>query len=150
MVRVAVSISFLVVSCGARGALTSSTTNTALSLLPDFIHEVFVQLTLINDTVFEAALNNFYSLDLQASDVVTSLNLTHAAFGELVQGLCTELSERQLIEENFVDGQQVVVTIASLLHIKWIQDEAYNQEGHREVVTEVLITNGVAYQSDEA
>ncbi|KAJ7339100.1 hypothetical protein DFH08DRAFT_964143 [Mycena albidolilacea] len=174
MVRLAVNIGFLVVLCGAKGALTSLTTNATLSPLPDFIHEVFAQLTSTNDTVFEAALNNFYSPDLQASDVATSSNLTRAAFGELVRGLRTELSERQLIKETFAvatpadptnqtgaiaathvlravqDEQQVVVTIASLLRIEWVQDEAYDQEGHREVVTEALITNAVPYQSDEA
>jgi hypothetical protein len=66
MVRSAVNIGFLVVLCGAKGALTSLTTNATLSPLPDFIHEVFAQLTSTNDTVFEAALNNFYSPDLQA------------------------------------------------------------------------------------
>jgi hypothetical protein len=153
----------------------------------------FAQLTSTNDTVFEAALKNFYSPDVQArselplpptmqriltslspSDVATSLNLTRDAFGELVQGLRTQLSERQLIKEIFVvatpadptnqtgalssthvlsavqDGQQVVVTIASLLRIEWIQDEADNQGGRREVVTEALITNMAPYQSDEA
>jgi hypothetical protein len=108
------------------------------------------------------------------SDVATSSNLTRAAFGELVRGLRTQLSERQLIKETFAvatpadptnqtgaiaathvlsavqDEQQVVVTIASLLRIEWVQDEAYDQEGHREVVTEALITSAVPYQSDEA
>jgi hypothetical protein len=104
------------------------------------------------------------------SDVATSSNLTSAAFGELVRGLRTGLSERRLVKETFAvattnqtgaiaathvlsavqDGQQVVVTIASLLRIEWVQDEAYDQEGHREVVTEALITNAVPYQSDEA
>ncbi|KAJ7069341.1 hypothetical protein C8F01DRAFT_1112347 [Mycena amicta] len=97
MVRLAVSISLLVALCGARGALTASTTtNTTLSSLPDFIHEVFAQLTSTNDTVSDAALNNFYSPDLQASAVATSSNLNHTAFGELVQGLRAELAERQL------------------------------------------------------
>ncbi|KAJ7817480.1 hypothetical protein B0H13DRAFT_2457510 [Mycena leptocephala] len=174
MVRLAVSISFLVVLFGVGEALTSSTTNATLSPLPDFIHEVFAQLTSTNDTVFEAALNNFYSPDVQASDVATSSNLTRDAFGELVQGLRTQLFERQLIKEIFVvatpadptnqtgalsathvlsavqDGQQVVVTIASLLRIEWIQDEADDQGGRREVVTEALITNMAPYQSDEA
>ncbi|KAJ7872955.1 hypothetical protein B0H13DRAFT_2553008, partial [Mycena leptocephala] len=153
-------------------ALISSTTNATLSPLPDFIHEVFAQLTSTNDTVFEAALNNFYSPLVQASDVATSSNLTRTAFGELVQGLRTQLSERQLIKEIFVvatpadptnrtgalsathvlsavqDGQQVIVTIASLLRIEWIQEEGDDQGGRREVVTEALITNAAPYQSD--
>jgi hypothetical protein len=111
---------------------------------------------------------------LSPSDVATSSNLTRDAFGELVQGLRTQLSERQLIKEIFVvatpadptnqtgalsathvlsavqDGQQVVVTIASLLRIEWIQDEADDQGGRREIVTEALITNMAPYQSDEA
>jgi hypothetical protein len=66
MVRLGVSISFLVVLCGVGAALTSSTTNATLSPLPDFIHQVFAQLTSTNDTVFEAALNNFYSPLVQA------------------------------------------------------------------------------------
>ncbi|KAJ7926897.1 hypothetical protein B0H13DRAFT_2313148 [Mycena leptocephala] len=173
MVRLAVSISFVVALFGVGEALTSSTTNATLSPLPDFIHEVFAQLTSTNDTLFETALNNFYSPDVQASDVATSSNLTRDAFGELVQGLRTQLSERQLIKETFVvatpadptnqtgalsathilsavqDGQQVVVTIASLLRIEWIQEEADDQGGRREVVTEALITNMAPYQSDE-
>ncbi|KAJ7245770.1 hypothetical protein C8J57DRAFT_1476338, partial [Mycena rebaudengoi] len=140
--RLAVGISFLVMLCGVGEALISSTKNTGLSPLPDFIHEAFAQLTSTNDTVFEAALNNFYSPHVQASEVATSSNLTRAAFGELVQGLRTQLSQRQLIREIFVvdtpadptnrmgalaathvfsavqDGQQVVVTIASLLRIQ--------------------------------
>jgi hypothetical protein len=48
------------------------------------------------------------------------------------------------------DGQQVIVTIASLLRIAWIQEEADDQGGHRKVVTESLITNAAPYQSDEA
>jgi phosphoribulokinase len=47
------------------------------------------------------------------------------------------------------DGQQVVVTIASLLRIEWIQ-AADDRGGQREVVTEALITNMAPYQSDEA
>ncbi|KAJ7262559.1 hypothetical protein C8J57DRAFT_1471140, partial [Mycena rebaudengoi] len=140
--RLAVGISFLVMLCGVGEALISSTKNIGLSPLPDFIHEAFAQLTSINDTVFEAALHNFYSPHVQASEVATSSNLTRAAFGELVQGLRTQLSQRQLIREIFVvatpadptnrtgalaathvfsavqDGQQVVVTIASLLRIQ--------------------------------
>ncbi|KAJ6559731.1 hypothetical protein B0H19DRAFT_1069460 [Mycena capillaripes] len=173
MVRLAISIGFLVVLCGVGEALISSSTNTVLSPLPDFIHEVFAQLTSTNDTVSEAALHNFYSPNVQASDVASSSNLTRAAFGELVQGLRAELSQRQLIREIFVvatpadptnqtgavaathvfsavqDEQQVVVTIASLLRIEWVQDEAYDQGGRREVVAEALITNAVPYQSDE-
>ncbi|KAJ7777487.1 hypothetical protein B0H14DRAFT_3508091 [Mycena olivaceomarginata] len=163
------------------------------SPLPDFIHEVFAQLTSTNDTVFEAGPEQLLlagspgkvrvtlvsnvgkDTDVSlTSDVVTSSNLTRAAFGELVRGLRTELSERQLIKETFAvatpadptnqtgaiaathvlsavqDEQQVVVTIASLLRIEWVQDEAYDQEGHREIVTEALITNAVPYQSDKA
>jgi hypothetical protein len=48
------------------------------------------------------------------------------------------------------DGQQVIITIASLLRIEWIQEEADDQGGRREVVTESLITNAAPYQSDEA
>ncbi|KAJ6545142.1 hypothetical protein B0H19DRAFT_1167046, partial [Mycena capillaripes] len=172
MVRLGISIGFLVVLCGVGEALVSPTTNTVLSPLPDFVHEAFAQLTSTNETVFEAALNNFYSPKVQASDVATSSNLTRAAFGELVQGLRADLSQRQLIREIFVvatpadptnrtgaiaathvfsavqEAQQVVVTIASLLRIEWVQDEAYDQEGRREIVTEALITNMVPYQSD--
>ncbi|KAJ7248307.1 hypothetical protein C8J57DRAFT_1522297 [Mycena rebaudengoi] len=190
--RLAVGISFLVMLCGVGEALISSTKNTGLSPLPDFIHEAFAQLTSTNDTVFEAALHNFYSPHVQArlelplpatmlriltspspSEVATSSNLTCAAFGELVQGLRTKLSQRQLIREIFVvdtpadptnrtgavaathvfsavqDGQQVVVTIASLLRIQWVQDETYDQGGRREIVTEVLITSAAPYQGDE-
>ncbi|KAF7344004.1 hypothetical protein MVEN_01689800 [Mycena venus] len=169
MVRLRVGISFLFLLCGVGEALLASTNNTALSPLPDFIHEVFAQLTSANDTVSEAALDNFYSPYVQASDVATSSNLTRAAFGDLVQGLRTELSQRQLIREIFVvatpadptnrtgalaathvlsavqDGQQVVATIASLLRIEWVQDEAYDQGGRREIVAEALITNIAPY-----
>ncbi|KAJ7120849.1 hypothetical protein C8R44DRAFT_920335 [Mycena epipterygia] len=174
MVRLGVSISFCFALCGVGGALVSSTTNTALSPLPDFIHEVFAQLTSTNDTVSEAALLEFYSPDLQASDVVTGSNLTRAAFGELVEGLRAQLSDRELIKEIFVvatpadptnrtgaisathvfsavqDGQQVVVTIASLLRINWVQEERDDLGGRREVVTEALITNAAPYQSESS
>ncbi|KAJ6492086.1 hypothetical protein C8R45DRAFT_928392 [Mycena sanguinolenta] len=190
MLKLGVGIAFLVLLCGVGEALISPT-NTELSSLPDFTHEVFAQLISTNDTVFEAALQNFYSPDVQAmlelpllatihriltspfpSDVATSSNLTRAAFGDLVQGLRTQLTQRQLISEIFVvatpadptnqtgalaathvfsaaqDGQQVVVTIASLLRIEWVQDEVYDDRGHREIVTEALITNTAPYQGD--
>ncbi|KAJ7625201.1 hypothetical protein B0H17DRAFT_1151219 [Mycena rosella] len=106
-------------------------------------------------------------------DVATSSNLTRAAFGDLVQGLRTQFPQRQLIKEIFVvatpadptnrtgaimathilsavqDGQQLVLTVASLLRINWVQNEAWDQGGRRQVVTEALITNIVPYQGDE-
>jgi hypothetical protein len=39
------------------------------------------------------------------------------------------------------DGQQLVLTVASLLRVDWVQDETYEQGGRRQVVTEALITN---------
>lgn len=47
------------------------------------------------------------------------------------------------------DGQQLVLTVASLLRINWVQNEAWDQGGRRQVVTEALITNIVPYQGDE-
>ncbi|KAJ6468180.1 hypothetical protein DFH09DRAFT_1481849 [Mycena vulgaris] len=159
-------ISFLVVLCGVGGTLTSSTNNnSALSPLPEFIHDVFAQLTSTNDTVSEAAVLRFYSPDVQATDVATSSKLNCTAFGELVQGLRTQFPQRQLTNEIFViatpadptnrtgavlathilsavqDGQQLVVTIASLIRVNWVQDEAWDQGGRRQIVTEALIPN---------
>ncbi|KAF8192232.1 hypothetical protein K438DRAFT_1762232 [Mycena galopus ATCC 62051] len=163
MVRLGTSIRFLIVLCGIGEALTSSTADTALSPLPDFVHEVFAQLTSTNDTVSQAALNNFYSPDFLGSDVASTTNLTRADFGEVVQGLRAQLSQRQLIGETFAvatpadptnrtgalaathvlsavqDGQQVVATIVSLLRIEWIQDEAYDQGGRREISWEKTV-----------
>ncbi|KAJ7815331.1 hypothetical protein B0H14DRAFT_2603526 [Mycena olivaceomarginata] len=100
-------------------------------------------LTSTNDTVFEAALNNFYSADLQARKL--SL-LPRPADPTNQTGAIAATHVLSAVQ----DEQQVVVTIASLLRIEWVQGEAYDQEGHREVVTEALITNAVPYQSDEA
>ncbi|KAJ6484305.1 hypothetical protein DFH09DRAFT_1340074 [Mycena vulgaris] len=165
-------VGFLVVLCGVGEALTSSTNNTVLSPLPEFIHDVFAQLTSRNDIVSEAALLRFYSPDVQATDVATSSNLNRTAFGELVQGLRAEFPQRQLSKEIFVvatpadptnrtgavlathilsaaqDGQQLLVTIASLIRVNWAQHEAWDQGGYRQVVTEALITNIVLYQGD--
>ncbi|KAJ6492083.1 hypothetical protein C8R45DRAFT_1212923, partial [Mycena sanguinolenta] len=142
MLKLGVGIAFLVLLCGVGEALISPT-NTELSSLPDFIHEAFAQLISTNDTVSDAALQTFYSPDVQAIDVATSSNLTRAAFGDLVQSFRAQLSQRQVISEIFViatpadptnrtgalaathvfsavqDGQQVAVTIASLLRIEW-------------------------------
>ncbi|KAJ7613203.1 hypothetical protein FB45DRAFT_939138 [Roridomyces roridus] len=150
MVRFDIHCIWPMLLCSVAAASTPPSDRRALELssLPEFIHDVFAQLTSTNDTTFEAALDNFYSPQLQASDVTTSSQLTRSDFGAVVQGLRAELSQRQLINEIFVlatpidqsnqtgglaathilsavqvsDGQPVIATIASLLRVEWVGD----------------------------
>ncbi|KAF7341389.1 hypothetical protein MVEN_01875500 [Mycena venus] len=159
----------------------SSTTDQVLSPLSDFIHEAFTKVLISpDDTVFQAALDTFWSAHVQESDVATSSHLTRAGFGKVVQGLRAQFLERKLIKESFViatpadptnktgavaathllsavqDGQDVVVTVVAVLRIKWVQEQKHGHghhhggQGRREVVTEAFIVNTESSAKSEA
>ncbi|KAJ7440059.1 hypothetical protein B0H11DRAFT_549034 [Mycena galericulata] len=156
----------------------SSTTEEALSSLPDFIHEAFTGVLIsADDAASEAALHYFWSSHVQESDVATSSHLSRAGFGKVIQGLRAQFLERKFISEAFViatpadpsdkmgavaathvfsavqDGQDVVVTIVAVLRIKWVQHghgHHHGGEGRREVVTEAFIVNAASSTKSEA
>ncbi|KAJ6555353.1 hypothetical protein DFH09DRAFT_1318154 [Mycena vulgaris] len=118
-----------------------------------------------DDSVFEAALENYWSPDLQEENIATSVSLTHASFRNLLLTLRSEIVGRAPISETFVvstpadltektgavgythvftgvqAGKKITATIAAVMCINWVEDPAHVHGGHREIVTEAFVLN---------
>ncbi|KAJ6563023.1 hypothetical protein DFH09DRAFT_1082521 [Mycena vulgaris] len=80
-----------------------SSTDTVLSPLQDFMHEVFMDMPVsTDDALFEAVLHKFVSPSGKDSDVATSTELTRAELANLVRGLRTQFTERKFVRETCV------------------------------------------------
>ncbi|KAJ6565894.1 hypothetical protein DFH09DRAFT_1363661 [Mycena vulgaris] len=145
----------------------SSSTDTALSSLQDFIHEAFTAAVISpDDAVSDVALHRFWAPQVQESEVATSTHFSLAGFHDVIKSLRTQFSQRTFVKETFVlatptdtsnrtgavaathmftalqglEGQEVTVTIVAVLRIKWVE-HGHEHRGRREVATEAFIIN---------